>query len=137
MMRNSLAYRLTYRIMAVVLLMMAVITGLVFFTVRNYMLEEAQERYEGVLKKNHEEFRRRLSDVYIAAKNNVHDIERDIDNPDLMYDHMRRIVKLNTGVKSSTILFAPDVYPQKGRFFVPTVSRDSLDGLYVPISFSP
>lgn len=54
--------------MAVVLLMMAVITGLVYFTVRNYMLEEAQERYEGILKKNKEEFRRRLSDVYALQR---------------------------------------------------------------------
>ena len=71
--------------MAVVLVMMSVITSLVYFTVRNYMLEEAQERYEGILKKNREEFKRRLSDVYVAAKNNVHDIERDIDSPDAMY----------------------------------------------------
>ena len=118
--------------MAVVLLMMAVITGLVYFTVRNYMLEEAQERYEGILKKNKEEFRRRLSDVYVAAKNNIHDIERDIDNPDAMYDHMNRIVSLNPTVRSSTLLFAPDVFPQKGRFFVPMVKRDSTGALFVP-----
>lgn len=79
--------------MAVVLLMMAVITGLVYFTVRNYMLEEAQERYEGILKKNKEEFRRRLSDVYVAAKNNIHDIERDIGNY-IMHPDQKRI--LNT-----------------------------------------
>lgn len=118
--------------MAVVLVMMSVITSLVYFTVRNYMLEEAQERYEGILKKNREEFKRRLSDVYVAAKNNVHDIERDIDSPEAMYDHLHRIVSLNPTVRSSAILFAPDVYPTKGRFFVPMVRRDSAGALYVP-----
>jgi hypothetical protein len=117
--------------MAVVLVMMTVITSLVYFTVRDYMLEEAQERYEGVLKKNKEEFRRRLSDIYVAAQNNVHDIESDIDNPDAMYDHMHRIVSLNPTVRSSSILFKPDYYPEKERYFVPMVRRDSLGQLYI------
>ena len=44
-MRNSLSSRLTYRIMAVVLVMMVIIAGVVYFSVREYMLEEAKERY--------------------------------------------------------------------------------------------
>ena len=89
-MRNSLSSRLTYRIMAVVLVMMVIIAGVVYFSVREYMLEEAKERYYGILLKSHEEIRRRLSDVYVATTNNVHDIERDIDNPDKMFGHMER-----------------------------------------------
>jgi sigma-B regulation protein RsbU (phosphoserine phosphatase) len=117
--------------MTVVLVMMVVITGLVFFTVRHYMLEEAQERYEGVMGKNCEEFRRHLSDIYVAAKNNTHDIERDIDHPDMMYDHMRRIVSQNSTVRSCAILFSPGYYPDKQHFFVPMVRRDSVGELYV------
>ena len=55
-MASSLAKRLTYRITAVVLVMMAVIAGFTYFTVKKYMLQEAQERYEGVLLRDHEEF---------------------------------------------------------------------------------
>ena len=62
-MASSLAKRLTYRITAVVLVMMAIIAGFTYFTVKKYMLQEAQERYEGVLLRDHEEFRRRLSNV--------------------------------------------------------------------------
>ena len=91
-MTNSLAKRLTFRIMVVVVVMMAVITGVVYYSVRQYMLEEAQNRYTGVLLRIHEEFRRRLSDVYVAVKNNVHDIERDIDEPEKMFGHVERIV---------------------------------------------
>lgn len=94
-MRNSLSVRLTYRIMAVVLVMMAVITGVVYFMVREYMLDEVEERYLGFLLENHQELRRKLSDVHVAAENNIHDIERDIDNPDMMYNHMERIVRQN------------------------------------------
>ena len=85
-MTNTLAKRLTYRVMIVVMVMLVFITGIVYFSVRNYMLDEAQERYVGILLRMQEEIRRRLSDIYVAAKNNVHDIERDIDHPDMMYD---------------------------------------------------
>ena len=129
-MTNSLAKRLTYRIMAVVLVMLAIITGFVYVSVRHYMLDEAQERYEGILLRMQEETRRRLSDVYVAAKNNVHDIERDIDNPDKMYEHMERIVRMNPGVMSSAILFMRDYYPGKKRTFIPIVRRDSTGRIY-------
>lgn len=131
-MLNSLAKRLTYRIMAVVLVMLAIITGLVYVSVRDYMLNEAQERYLGVLLKNYEEFRRRLSDVYVAARNNVHDIERDIENNDLLYDHMQRIVRMNPGVKSCAILFSQDYFNErKKNFIMPMVRRDSTGRVYV------
>lgn len=123
---RSLSQSLTYRIMAVVLVMIVVITGIVFFNVREYMLDEAQERYLGILQRNYEDFRRQLSEIYVAAQNNIHDIERDIDHPDMMYDHMERIVRQNPTVKSSSILFAPDHYPGKSRYFVPMFRRDSL-----------
>lgn len=129
-MMNSLAKRLTYRIMAMVLVMMAIITGMVYFFVRTYMYEEAQERYSGILQKHYEESRRRMSDVYVATKNNVHDIERDIDNPDMMYDHLRRIVSINPTIQSSTIMFEPDFYPGKGHDFMPMIRRDSTGVIY-------
>lgn len=123
---RSLSQSLTYRIMAVVLVMITVIAGIVFFTVREYMLDEAQERYLSILLRNYEDFRRQLSDISVAAQNNIHDIERDIDHPDMMYDHMERIVRQNPTVKSSSILFAPGHYPDKPRYFVPMFRRDSL-----------
>jgi len=39
--------------MAVVLVMMVIIAGVVYFSVREYMLEEAKERYYGILLKSH------------------------------------------------------------------------------------
>ena len=125
-MKDSLAKQLTFRVMAVVMVMLAIITGFVYVSVRDYMLSEAQERYLGILLTEREKVRRRLSDIYVAAVNNVHDIERDIENPDLMLGHVERIVKQNPTVVSCGLLFEPDFYPQKGRFYVPFASRDSL-----------
>ena len=123
-MANSLSTRLTYRIMAVVLAMVAIIAGLVYFTVRKYMLIEASERYLSILLENQQELRRRLSDVYVAARNNVHDIERDIDDPDKMFDHLERLVKINPNIVCSSLMFERNYYPSKGRVFIPCARRD-------------
>ena len=123
-MANSLSTRLTYRIMAVVLAMVAIIAGLVYFTVRKYMLNEASERYLSILLENQQELRRRLSDVYVATRNNVHDIERDIDEPDKMFDHLERIVTMNPNIVCSSILFKTNYYPSKGRVFIPCARID-------------
>ena len=130
-MKDSLSARLTYRIMAVVLVMMAIIAGVVYFTIRRYMLAEAEERYLGFLLENHQEIRRRLSDVHVAAENNVHDIERDIDNPDKMFDHMQRIIRQNRSIVCCALLFKQDYYPSKGRVFVPCARKDAADSIIV------
>ena len=67
----------------------------------------------------------------MAAINNVHDIERDIDNPDRMFDHMERIVRHNLPIVCCAILFRQDYYPSKGRVFVPCARRNAADSVVV------
>lgn len=107
--------------------MMAVIAGVVYFTVGEYMDDEAEQRFQIVVTRAHREVQRRLSEVYVANINNVHEIERDIDNPDKLSDHLERIVRLNPSIVSCGLLFVPDYYPEKGRFFVPFATRDTAD----------
>ena len=124
---KSISKRLTLRIMMVVLAMMAVIAGVVYFTVGEYMDHEAQQRFEIVVTRAHREIQRKLSDVYVANVNSVHEIERDIDDPDKLSGHLERLVRLNPSIVSSGLLFVPDYYPEKGRFFVPFATRDTAD----------
>ena len=98
---RSLSKSLTYRIMAVVLVMIAVITGIIYFYVKDYMVNEAQERYERVLQRDHEEFRRRLSDVMVAVKNNLDDIENEIDQPEKLMHRLERILQVNPTIITS------------------------------------
>lgn len=122
---SSLAKRLTFRIMAVVFVMMAVVAATVFFTVRTYMRDEAKERYLGLLLENHQEVRRRLAEVSVAVDNNAHDFERDIDHPDRLYDHLVRIVKQNHSIAGCALIFEPDYYADQGRMFIPCARRDT------------
>ncbi len=124
---KSISKRLTLRIMMVVLAMMSVIAGVVYVAVGEYMDDEAEKRFQIVVTRAHREVQRRLSEVYVANVNNVHEIERDIDDPDKLYDHLERIVRQNPYIVSCGLLFIPDYYPEKGRFFVPFATRDTAD----------
>jgi sigma-B regulation protein RsbU (phosphoserine phosphatase) len=69
--------------------------------------------------------------VHVAAENNVHDIERDIDNPDKMFDHMQRIIRQNHSIVCCALLYKQDYYPSKGRVFVPCARKDAADSIIV------
>ena len=124
---KSISKRLTLRIMMVVLAMMSVIAGVVYVAVGEYMDDEAEKRFQIVVTRAHREVQRRLSEVYVANVNNVHEIERDIADPDKLYDHLERIVRQNPYIVSCGLLFIPDYYPEKGRFFVPFATRATAD----------
>ena len=68
-MQKSLSARLTYHIMAVVLVMMVIIAAVVYFAVREYMLAEAQDRHLSIMLEHYQDMRRRLSEVYMAVEN--------------------------------------------------------------------
>ena len=124
---KSISKRLTLRIMMVVLTMMAVIAGVVYLTVSEYMDDEAEKRFQIVVTRAYREVQLRLSEVFVANVNNVHEIERDIDDPDRLYDHLERIVRQNPYIASCGLLFVPDYYPEKGRYFVPFATADTAD----------
>ena len=107
--------------------MMSAIAGVVYFAVGEYMDDEAEQRFQIVVTRAYREVQRRLSEVYVANVNNVHEIERDVDDPDKLYDHLARIVRQNPYIVSCGLLFIPDYYPEKGRFFVPFATRDTAD----------
>ena len=123
-MMNSLSARLTYRIMAVILAMTAIIAGVVYFTVRKYMRDEAKERYINLLMENHQEIRRKLSSVAIAVENNVHDIVRDLDDPDEVATQVERIIKTNPTIVRCGVLYEPGYFPDKGRCYAPLATCD-------------
>jgi len=70
--------------------------------------------------------RRVISDVYVAAKNNIYYLEHSLDNPDGHKETMERIVNSGTRVRSCGISFIEDYYyPQKEHRFCPFAWRSS------------
>ena len=121
----TLANRLSIRIMAVLIVMSAAIMLLVYFITRQSMAREVESRYESVILHANEKIRGVLSDVYVAAINNINVIESDLDNPDKLQIHLERMVSDNMYMSSCRLIFEPDVFPAKGQNFEIYAWRDS------------
>lgn len=52
-----------------------------------------------------------MSDVYVAAVNNLNVIERDIDSADRLREHLERMVGLNQYMSSCRLVFEPGYGP--------------------------
>lgn len=122
---RSISKSLTYRIMAVVLVMMVVITSVVYFTVKAFMLDEARDRYLGLLLENHQEMRRKLSDVYVAVRNNIDDIENEFDQPEKLKLRLERILQVNPTIIACGILYQPDYFPGRKQGLEIIATHDS------------
>jgi sigma-B regulation protein RsbU (phosphoserine phosphatase) len=128
---HSLSQSLTYRIMAVVLVMMVVITCIVYFYVKEYMVDEAEERYEGVLQRDHEEFRRKLSIVAIATRNYREEIEHDIDNPEKTLQKLNRFLQINSRIITCGVLYQPGNFPDRQRCLELVASHDTARAIHL------
>ena len=125
MKKLTLASRLSLRIMAVLLVASAVSMYIIYAVTKEGMAREAESRYEGIILHANEKIRGVLSDVYVAAINNINVIERDIDNPDKLQAHLERMVSQNMYMSSCRLIFEPDFYPAKGHNFEIYAWRDS------------
>ena len=58
------------------------------------------------------------------------DLERNIHQPDSIYEATKRIIIVNPQVRGSALNFVPYYYPEKGRLFEPYAYKDG-DSIYV------
>ena len=129
MKKRTFASRLSLRIMAVLIVIMAIIMAVVYLITKDSMAHEAEARYESIILHTNEKIRGVLSDVYVAAINNVNVIERDLNDPDLLQQHLERMVSQNQYMSSCRLIFESDFYPQKGHNFEIYAWRDSSGGV--------
>ena len=122
----TLANRLSIRIMAVLIVISVAIMSIIYVITKASMAREVELRYEGIILHENEKIRGVLSDVYVAAINNINDVEQDIDNPDKLQAHLERMVGLNMYMSSCRLIFETDFYPEKGHNFEIYAWRDSL-----------
>ena len=75
-----------------------------------------------------------MSDVAVAVRNNIFDIERHLEEPEQMQAIVERIVTQNPRIRSCGISFIENYYPQKGRSFCPYAWRnDSMQVVTRPL----
>ena len=125
MKKLTLTNRLSIMIMVILVVMSVIIMSIVYVITKDSMAREVESRYEGIILHSNEKIRGVLSDVYVAAINNISSIARDIDNPDLLQKHLERMVAQNMYMSSCRVIFEPDFYPQKRHNYEIYAWRDS------------
>ena len=125
MKKLTLTNRLSFMIMGILIVMSAIIMSIVYVITKDSMAREVESRYEGIILHSNEKIRGVLSDVYVAAINNINVIERDVNDPDLLQKHLERMVAQNMYMSSCRLIFEPDFFPQKGHRYEIYAWRDS------------
>ena len=122
-------HKMGYGFQAVVTVIVALATLeattlLQYFSSRKAMQEEATRRAEDQLESTNLLICDVLDQVETAVHNNVWPVRKTLAAPDSLWSLVRRIVECNPSVSGSTIAFAENYFPQKGRLFSPYAFRD-------------
>lgn len=120
---RSFAGRLTRRIVLVLLIIMGLTAFWLFLLAGTFALSEEFDRHEAMLKATAENLNRVVSDVYVAVRNQVPEIEESLDRPDRLMKLVERTVVQNPRIRSCGISFVENYYPGKGRVYMPYASR--------------
>lgn len=123
--RNTLAGRVTRRILVWMLFIAAVLAVVIFHYEGKATRAFYSEIYHNKMLVANEYTRRVTSDVYVAVTNNVFYLEQMLDKPDSHKATMERIVKSGTRIRSCGISFIADYYPEKGHQFCPYAWRNA------------
>lgn len=125
--RKSFAGRLTSRLLIWVIIVTLCLSYVILRSEKQATTLFYSEIFHNKMLITNEYIRRVISDVYVAATNNIYYIEHNLDNPDCHKETMERIVKSGTRVRSCGISFIEDYYPEKGHRYCPFAWRNAAD----------
>ena len=124
---HSFARKLTRWIMLVLFIMMSGLSYLIYELAKSVIVEVSADTFHSSMQSSVGTISDVMSDVSVAVRNNVYEVEQHLNQPDLLQDILERIVTQNPRIRSCGISFIENYYPQKGRCFCPYAWRnDSL-----------
>ncbi len=106
------------------------ISCIMYFTSRNAIRHEAEQRARTELRKAELEIDVHAIEMETAAKALALLAERHIDQPDSIFSATRLAVSTLTANTSMAVAFIPDYFPQRGKYFEACSSRFSEDSIY-------
>lgn len=124
---RSFAARMSRWVILVLLVMMGGLSYMLYNLNKRTIVEISATSFHGSMMLSDRSIGSVMSDVSGAVRNNIHDIEGHLRQPDQMQAIVERIVTQNPRIRSCGISFIESYYPQKGRWFCPYAWRnDSL-----------
>ena len=121
---RSFATRLSRWVMLVLLIMMGGLSLLLYQNIKEVIVEITASGFHSSMLSSDRYIRDVMTDVTVAVKNNIFDIEQHLGQPDQMQAAVERIVTQNPRIRSCGISFTDGYYRQKGRWFCPYAWRN-------------
>ena len=121
---HSFASRLSRWVILVLLIMMGGLSYFLYGFIKDSMVGISADSFHVGMRSSDRAINKLVSDVSVAVKNNLFDIERHLKEPDQMQAIVERIVTQNPRIRSCGISFIDNYYPQKGRWFCPYAWRN-------------
>ena len=120
---ETLRSKSSVAIIVTVATMLQLISTGEFLFVRKSIRGEVEHRAETELRVKNLEIQKVMVAVETAIGNTVWAVEHVLEQPDLFYPIIRRMVEQNPTIVGGGLMFKADYYPQKGHWFEPYVAQ--------------
>lgn len=114
---RSFAGRLTRRILLVMLAVMSLTSGLVFYFADEITSTMVANHYQDIVKLTDEQVEGVLSLVELSSANNVDEIGQHLSSPEAVCTALAEELRLNSHVIGISVSFLPDFFPKKGHWY--------------------
>lgn len=114
---RSFADRLTRRILLVMLAVMSITSGLVFYFADGITGTMVANHYQDIVKLTDEQVEGVLSLVEVSSANNVDEIGQHLSSPEAVCKTLAEELRLNSHVVCISVSFIPDFFPQEGHWY--------------------
>ncbi len=126
--KYSFARRLARWVLLVLFIMMGALAYVTYELTTSLMVESSGDMFYNCIQSSGKSISNAMSEVSVAVRNNIIDVERNVNQPSQLQAIMERIVAENPRVRSCGISFIENYFPQKGRSYCPYAWRnDSLE----------
>ena len=121
---HSFAGRLTRRILLVMLVVMTITSGLIFYFADGITSTMVSNHYQDIVKLTDERVEGVLSMVEVSSANNLDEIAQHLDSPQAVCTSLAEELRLNPHIVGVSAAFIPEFFPQKGRWYEAYASFD-------------
>lgn len=121
---RSFAARMSRWVILVLLVIMSALSFVLYHLIKDTLVEVSGASVHSSMRSSDRAISHVMSDVAVAVRNNLFDIERHLREPDQMQTILERIVTQNPRIRGCGLSFVDNYYPQMGRWFCPYVWRN-------------
>ncbi len=118
---------LTIIISAVILL--EVMMGVMFWSAQNFIQRTMVQMVEAEMSATYLSIRNKLSIVEVSIDNLSRVVSESLDEPEWMFELSQQMVQSNSLFWGCGVAYAPNYYPQYGKFFMPYAVRRGQDSI--------